>query len=448
MSTVDILSTHFNDEEILNLRKELEMIQSDNSQLEAELARLQDQEANQREMEEAKKRDQAKQLAELEDKILELQKHLKYFQSRGDSLEKQIDVLQAEIGEIEAAGDQACAEIEETKQRMMGLEKEYRELNEIYSDLEGKIRVLCRIRPAPEGLPCAQKLVVQQLDDYRVQARKLSPALTGGKKEEFFQYQFDRVLGPSTTQEQVFEEVITSLTSAMNGKTVCVFAYGQTGSGKTYTMQSVISNSLDRIFDASISTEVRISVVEVYSGKVLDLLRSGKNRELLTRDGQSAFSVPELTVDVVESASAAASVMDQARSRRKTSSTQSNGTSSRSHLIVRLEFPTGGRLVLVDLAGSESADAAVDSSQKQEGNDIRKSLCALKTVLAQLKAGSGGVSGARNSRLTQTMDEFLSPGCKVLMLLHAAPEQDQSRFVLQFGAEVMGTRLNKAKSKR
>jgi hypothetical protein len=162
------------------------------------------------------------------------------------------------------------------------------------------------------------------------------------------------------------------------------------------------------------------------------------------RDGQSAFALTELTVNVVETSSEALEVMEQARNRRRTSSTLSNGTSSRSHLIVSLKFPSGGRLALVDLAGSESADAAVDVSQRQEGADIRKSLCALKTVLAQLKTykKGGNIGGIRDSKLTQTMSEFLSPECKVLMLLHTAPEQDASRFVLQFGAEVMGIKLN------
>ena len=409
------------DQEIEMLRQELDRIRNENIQRkkEAELQSLQEQEAlllkereQQKQILEAQKQAEEKQLQDAKEKIAQLQKHLEYFQTQGNAIEERIAVLEMEISKIEADGEKALTEIETSQQRLVELQKEYSKLNEVYSDLEGKIRVLCRIRPAPQqGVPCSQPMVVEQLDDHFLQARKLSRALTGGMKEELSKYQFDRVLGPSTTQEQMFEEVITSLTSAMNGKIVCVFAYGQTGSGKTYTMQSVIDQSLDLIFSSSVS-DLKISVLEVYAGRVLDLLRAGKNRELVLREGQSAFRLPDLTVSLVETASEAEKVMDEARARRKTSSTLSNGTSSRSHLIVCLEFPSGGRLAYVDLAGSESAEAAVDSSQRQEGAEIRKSLCALKTALAQLKSQKGGkatsIGGIRDSKLTQTMSEFCS----------------------------------------
>jgi hypothetical protein len=40
------------------------------------------------------------------------------------------------------------------------------------------------------------------------------------------------VFGPSSTQEQVFNELKPLVTSCMDGFSVTIFAYGQTGSGK------------------------------------------------------------------------------------------------------------------------------------------------------------------------------------------------------------------------
>ena len=48
---------------------------------------------------------------------------------------------------------------------------------------------------------------------------------------------FDRVYGPKSSQEDVYEEAVKPLVEAtLDGYNSTVFAYGQTGSGKTYTM--------------------------------------------------------------------------------------------------------------------------------------------------------------------------------------------------------------------
>jgi hypothetical protein len=42
-------------------------------------------------------------------------------------------------------------------------------------------------------------------------------------------FEFDRVFGPESGQEEVFEDVAQLTTSALDGYNVCIFAYGQTG---------------------------------------------------------------------------------------------------------------------------------------------------------------------------------------------------------------------------
>ena len=100
-------------------------------------------------------------------------------------------------------------------------------------------------------------------------------------------FEFDGVLGPRCSQQDVYEHASPLVQSAIDGYRVCIFAYGQTGSGKTYTMEGpehdrgVNFRAVQELFDIIRSRqqeqrthryEVRVTMVEIYNESIRDLL--------------------------------------------------------------------------------------------------------------------------------------------------------------------------------
>ena len=54
--------------------------------------------------------------------------------------------------------------------------------------------------------------------------------MNGAKAQHTFEY--DRVLGPQSTQQDVFEELEPLIADVWDGYNACILAYGQTGAGK------------------------------------------------------------------------------------------------------------------------------------------------------------------------------------------------------------------------
>merc|ERR1719347_991855 len=120
--------------------------------------------------------------------------------------------------------------------------------------------------------------------------------IASGNKNAKYEFEFDRVFGPSAGQSDVYDEISQLVQSALDGYNVCVFAYGQTGSGKTYTMEGgpgieeddtqcgVIPRTIRQIFDIkkklvekSWSYKLTASFLEIYNEEIRDLLNNDPN---------------------------------------------------------------------------------------------------------------------------------------------------------------------------
>lgn len=256
----------------------------------------------------------------------------------------------------------------------------------------------------------------------------------------------------------------------MEGYHGTVFAYGMTGTGKTFSMQGTASSpgviplAITDIFSYIRETPsreflLRVSYLEIYNEKIHDLLSEqpvtglGPNQPQqeeirLREDSKRGVYATPLKEEIVQSPTQLLRVIARGDNARRTSSTQFNARSSRSHAVVQIVVesrertpgagamsdnkrsgivPGGVRvstLSLIDLAGSERA--AETKERRTEGSHINKSLLTLGTVIARL-SGDKDKDGKptdkdgkhlpyRDSKLTRLLQGALSGDSLVSIL--------------------------------
>ena len=255
----------------------------------------------------------------------------------------------------------------------------------------------------------------------------------------------------------------------MEGYHGTVFAYGMTGTGKTFSMQGtatspgVIPLAITDIFSYIRETPhreflLRVSYLEIYNEKIHDLLSppttstglaAPQQEEIkLREDSKRGVYATPLKEEIVQSPTQLLRVIARGDHARRTSSTQYNARSSRSHAVVQIvvesreRVPLGGAVLdfkraavtpggvrvstlsLIDLAGSERA--AESKERRAEGAHINKSLLTLGTVIARLsgdKDKSGNPTDKdgkhlpyRDSKLTRLLQGALSGNSLVSIL--------------------------------
>ncbi|XP_051512525.1 kinesin-like protein KIFC3 isoform X2 [Myxocyprinus asiaticus] len=336
------------------------------------------------------------------------------------------------IGEVSSANQELLRKYK----REMNLRKKCH--NELVR-LKGNIRVLCRVRPICPGetdTADTKNLVTIDPDDDAV--------LYLSNKGKLMTFELDKVFPPQATQEEVFQEVQSLVTSCIDGFNVCIFAYGQTGSGKTYTMEGIpenpgINQRALRLLFSEVTEKpdwdykITVSMVEIYNETLRNLLGDNPNEKLdikMCPDGSGQLYVPGLTEFRVESVEDINKVFDLGHMNRATACTNLNEHSSRSHALLIVTVAgfnsstghrTSGKLNLVDLAGSERiAKSGAEGSRLREAQCINKSLSALGDVINALRSKHSHVP-FRNSRLTYLLQNSLNGDSKTLMMVQVSP---------------------------
>ncbi|KAL0412451.1 UNVERIFIED_CONTAM: Kinesin-like protein KIN-7D, mitochondrial [Sesamum radiatum] len=167
-------------------------------------------------------------------------------------------------------------------------------------------------------------------------------------------YAFDRVFGPSTSTQEVYEVAARPVVkAAMEGVNGTVFAYGVTSSGKTHTMHGdqnspgIIPLAIKDVFSIIQETPgreflLRVSYLEIYNEVINDLLDPTGQNLRVREDAQ-----------MIESSA--------------------HGDDYDGVIFSQLN--------LIDLAGSESSKTETTGLRRKEGSYINKSLLTLGTII-------------------------------------------------------------------
>ncbi|KAK9290841.1 hypothetical protein L1049_009019 [Liquidambar formosana] len=323
------------------------------------------------------------------------------------------------------------------------------------------IQVILRCRPLSEDEMSAKTPVVIFCNEHR---REVSAIRNISHKQINRTFAFDKVLGPSSKQKDLYDQVVSPIVNeVLEGYTCTIFAYGQTGSGKTYTMEGerkaitmngeftddkgIIPRSVQQIFDTleaqNAEYSMKVSFLEIYSEEIMDLLaveecskfldEKLKKPITLLEDNKGDVFIRGLEEKMVWTANEIYKILEQGSAKRHTAETLLNKQSSRSHVIFSItihikectsegkELFKCGKLNLVDLAGSENIlRSGAREGRAREAGENNKSLLTLGRVINALVEHSGHVP-YRDSKLTRLLRDSLGGKTKTCIIATISP---------------------------
>ncbi|XP_076908373.1 kinesin-like protein KIN-14T [Bidens hawaiensis] len=334
-------------------------------------------------------------------------------------------------------------ELATLNQEVCRLNAQRRQVLNQFLQLKGNIHVFCRIRPALNGETFSHQRPVVPLDS--------SGIVINFSENKRKLYNFDMVLHPGSTQDEVFSEIEPVIKSALDGYNVCILAYGQTGTGKTFTMEGnpdcpgVVPRTIEALFkkaaDSNHTYLFSFSMLEIYLGQLKDLLIPHARKATdpmppclsIQTDPNGGIVIDNLVSIQVSNFNHALGLYRLGSQLRSTASTNSNKVSSRSHCMIRMSMTCSdaterrkvtNKIWMVDLGGSERVLKTKAWGRRfEEGKAINFSLSALGDVINALQRKKSHIP-YRERKLTQVLKDSLGEDSKTLMLVHVSPKEE------------------------
>ncbi|KAK9867457.1 hypothetical protein WJX84_010591 [Apatococcus fuscideae] len=397
------------------------------------------------------------------DQIVLLRKALQ--NSQDDTRQAENSRIESEAA-LQSAVKELQSELTEQQQMWWRLEADCRNLQNLLAqanhekrmlinqllDLKGSIRVICRVRP----MMSSDALTAATSSSSILEIPSPDTVILAPDRTERIVYDFDRVIGPSEGQEEVFNEAKGLVDSVAEGYNVCMLFFGPTGSGKTYTMAGrpgdlgMAANALAHLFrlarevDSKQQVRVSASILEIHNEQINDLLLAQNQQQpkLEIKEGSAGVEVPGLTIKPMAGMQEAEAIMQRGRAARGRGGPEE---ATRSHLVLTIyvtcthrstEATSSGKLHLVDLAGSERlAKGAVTSERTKEVQAVHKSLTVLGDVIQAIQQKSSHVP-FRNSKLTRLLEDSIGFNSRTMVVLTCSPASEdasETRSTLEFG---------------
>lgn len=342
----------------------------------------------------------------------------------------------SKVMELECALSKAISEQKEfeEKYKMARIKKCDSKSSEVEESTTA-VRVIVKVRPFLEWDSKAQMsntpCVICTSTEISIESKRVGSTKC---------FMFEKVIGPENDIDELFDDLLNNIKFATKGGNACILAYGQTGSGKTYTMNGIISRSLEYLeeyFEGQ-SILMSLQIIEVYNEQVRNLLTN----DPLSKNWKDIANLSEVALGSKWTIKAK-DLIKKSCAKRQTKATDSNELSSRSHCIYTLKFSyknSQGRIQFVDLAGSERINKSkVSGEALKETLHINKSLSALQDVITALETKSEHIP-YRNSVLTRLLQPTLGGlESKVTVILACSPSEDSVNETLCTLA--LGTRI-------
>ncbi|GMP48141.1 hypothetical protein CsSME_00015603 [Camellia sinensis var. sinensis] len=267
-------------------------------------------------------------------------------------------------------------------------------------------------------------------------------------------YAFDKVFGPSTASQEVYEVAGRPVVkAAMEGVNGTVFAYGVTSSGKTHTMHG----------DQNSPGIIPLAIRDVFSmiQDVINDLLDPTGQNLRVREDAQGTYVEGIKEEVVLSPGHVLSFIAAGEEHRHVGSNNFNLLSSRSHTIFTLMIESSAhgdeydgvifsQLNLIDLAGSESSKTETTGLRRKEGSYINKSLLTLGTVIGKLSEGKASHVPYRDSKLTRLLQSSLSGHGHVSLICTVTPassNMEETHNTLKFASRAKRVEIFASRNK-
>mmetsp|Transcript_50598 Transcript_50598/g.141693 ORF Transcript_50598/g.141693 Transcript_50598/m.141693 type:complete len:804 (+) Transcript_50598:122-2533(+) len=300
------------------------------------------------------------------------------------------------------------------------------------------------------------------------------------------------LLGPSATQEDVFEQAAPIVEKTMEGQNGSIFCYGVTGAGKTYTMfgpleaarprdataAGIAPRAAQRIFgyirDVMARGDVFIveaSFLQIYThdgsdDQLFDLLSDDSRKLDVKQDpfNEQAFVCDGLRRVPIRTPDEMRDVIGQGQRRSAYLEAERKIPVSRSHCVLTLLIerlsqdaqtnePVAQRskLMLVDLAGSDTikgAQAPSDSNVDVRRTKAMETGRMFASVVAAINGTSPGVAqaGVSESALMTLLRDCLSDTARTLFIANISAELANIEEAVKTLQLVQQTGISKAPS--